>query len=480
MGKNNKYQYFKILKYKDKTTKDGADIINNNLTYTEGLKLFKKIRIEFESTSEDNVYIMFVGVNNEGTESIIKEKEILAVSSNRDNIIVIEPIAQKESMQNTESKESVGTVQEIETVDNIEDTGSIENMSVIEDMVNKNIQDEDDFDYSNCEDEDDNSEESEASTQRDEEPTLKEEETSNEEINKKDTIEFNEYIDNLNNSIKEIENDSLATSLSSVNLKEYYKHISEINSKDIIRILVDAFNILEERHNYNNDMVDLLTKKRDCYCHDFENLDKMSFKSIEEQNKFVLELGANMHNTGTERRKFKNEYSMTEQVFKNLPKIRPAYYTPLTDIEKSIPKFDIKKATNIKTYVYNYNTQNEREILLDKLNKAFDKIVDVKWGQFECYNKVGSANSKKMLKDIDFEVIDKIDVIDEASAKSYESIINQTVIWGNTFLKTKGSSVKITKVNKKAVQQFTKSIYHKYSKCAYETKSQTLYLIQRL
>lgn len=470
MNTNNKYKYFYILKSGFENQKESLSVVENNLNYREGLKRFKQLRLELESTAREFIHIILMGVISEGNEVIIKTKEI---EPNKELIkIKVNPKEEIETLAKDSESENVlnCTGRELLTY-SIEDIDFMakDKLSAIQTNIDEANIDED---Y----------------------------------IEEKDKIEFSDYVNELTKSIKEIETDTLCDktnsnltkasqvqdftennseynvkkTLESINLKEYYKHISEIDSADIIRLLVDTFRLLNEKHNYNSDMINLLTKKRDCYCHDFENLDKMCFESIEEQNEFILSLGANMHKTGTERRKFKNEYNITEKVFKNLPKVRPAYYKPLTEIEKDAPEFDIDKAVSIKTYIYNYNTEAERSSLLKELNKKFDKVVDVEWGKFECYNKVGSINCKKLLEEVTSEITDKVDIIDEVSAKSYESIVNQVVSCGNTFLKVKGSSIKITNVNKKAANHLTRTIYHKYSKCAYDLNSKSLYLIERL
>lgn len=454
MNSNKKYLHFYILKCGLKDGKESLDIVDNNLTYREALKSFKRLRLELEATSKEFMHIILMGVTTENSEVIVKTKEI----------------APKEEFlqKNVRFKDEINDIIE---ESNDKDDLTLNNKTTLDnEIMIDNTLDED----------------------------LKEE----------DKIEFNDYIDELTRSVKEIEEDTSCNTLSddstnildlnnfeerlykdilnekktlkSLNLKDYYRHIADVDSIDIVKLIIDAFKILDEKHNYNSDMINLLTKRRDCYCHDFENLDKMNFASIEEQNKFILSLGANMHNTGLERRKFKNEYSITEKVFKSLPRVRQSYYNPLVEIQKSMPKFNIDKAVNIKTYVYNYNTEEERTSLLKELTKKFDKVVDVEWGKFECYNKVGSSCNKKVDKDIISEIEDKIDLIDELSAKSYEAIVNETVKCGTTFLKTKGTSVKITNVDKKAASHLTKTIHHKYSKCAYDLKSKSLYLIKRL
>lgn len=490
MSPNKKYLHFYILKSGLKDGQDTLDVVHDNLSYREALKCYKQLRLEIEATAKDYVHIILMGVIDKDNEVVIKAKEIAPnnelIESDINPKEEIESL--KEDSKDENTSEYTGGELLTYTIEDI-DFIAQDKLSALQENTNEENIDED------C--------------------------TKEDCIEEEDKIEFSDYVDELTKSIKEIDdlcnkpNDNLTNTLEvqeftennseydikktlkSINLKEYYRHISEIDSADIIKLLVDTFKLLDEKHNYNSDMITLLTKKRDCYCHDFENLDKMNFQSLDERNDFVLSLGANMHKTGIERRKFKNEYSMTEKAFRNLPKIRPSYYKPLIEIEKSLPEFDMEKTLNVKTYIYNYSTDIEKEALLIELNKKFDKVVDTEWGTFECYNKTGSAINKKLKKELISKITDsvgaeatkemnivgskdKLDIIDEVSAKKYEVIVNQTVACGSSFLKTKGSSVKITNVNEKAVNHLTRTIHHKYSKCAYDLKTRSLYLIKRL
>lgn len=487
MSPNKKYLYFYILRSGLKDGKDTLDIVHDNLSYREALKCYKQLRLEIEATATEYVHIILMGVIDKDNKVVIKAKEIAP----NNEIIELNDTAKEEvNVLEEDNSKFMGREMLTYSIEDI-DFKYHENINEITEHIDGE---------STCDD------------------SLKESF-----IEEDDKIEFSDYVDELTKSIKDIETESLSNgnsnnsteklensdviqnssedginkTLKSINLKEYYRHISEVDSADIIKLLVDTFRLLDEKHNHNADMITLLTKKRDCYCHDFEFLDNMNFKSLEEQNEFVLSLGANMHKAGIERRKYKNEYSMTEKVFTNLPKIRPSYYKPLTDIEKTSPNYDAEKTLNVKTYKYHYSTEEEKELLLKELSNKFNKVVDIEWGTFECYNKAGTTINKKLKKELISKITDnveteavkqinilgykdKLDIIDEVSAKKYEVMVNQTVPCGSSFLKTRGSSVKITNVTEKAVSHMTRTVRHKYSKCAYDLDTKSLYLIKRL
>lgn len=417
---NNKYLNFKIIK---ETIEENSkiNVIIENLSYREALKVFKEERIKLENTLKEPIYLTLKGILDDSSETIIRKKEIVPLNQ----------ACCENAIEDRDSNEIA--------------------------LTSKDILDD-------------------------------EESTSN------TGIEFNEYVKDIENSIKEIEmqdsklqNKENKTDLilndidfKSLNLKSLYRHISEVETKDILKVLIDIFNILEDKHKYNLDMINLLEKKRDCYYHDFENLDKMEFDSLEEKKEFMVNLGFNMHDLSYERRKFKHEHTITDKVFSNLSKVKCSDYTALSAIKVNEPKFNLDKAVNLKTYIYNYNTIEERNFLLNNLNSKYDKVIDVKWGVIECYYKVGSNKSKKAEETNDLGINKKIDIIDEVSAKNYESIVNETVPYGKTFLKAKGSTVKLTNISKKSVNALAKNIHNKYTKCAYDINSSTLYLIERV
>lgn len=490
MAKKFNYKYFRVFTMITSNDSSVLDLMFDNLRYRDALKQFKVIRESLEESISNFTTLTLLGITDDDSENVIRQK-----SFEPQNVTCIE------------SNESLSLVNESSTDTGIEIITDVENIDIETkseklDDYSESIDDYSEFISSSEPDEfvsigDLLSDLSISINSADFKKTDCDEVT----LDNPTSSNFNDVADNClecdsandaSNNVstlneKEIvvekEIDYLSTqpkTLKDLNLTDFYSHIGDVDTKDIVNVLLDVLLLLDKKHNHNMDIVNLVEKKRDCLYHNFENFDKTDFVSLQSEDSYLASLGRKMHDLSKIRREAKEGYLLTEKVFNNLSKVRLSNYSAISSLNKPKAPFDVNAAPNIKVYTFNYSNEAERVLLLKTLPDTFDKVIDVTWGLIECYNKIGSNKAKKLsnVKDVESKI--RVSILDGLSIKKYESIVDQTVPFGKSFLKTKGTSVKITNMNTKNVNALINTIHNKYSKFAYHSGTESFYLINRL
>lgn len=503
MGKKHDYSFFKVTTF----TKVDNNLIEqttySNLSYKQALSKFKEVRLKLESENLlEYIYLSMEGITTEG-ESILKNhREFLSNSVNEntiDNHHEVELINETEECLD----ENYSTY-----IDNNENIpiGEIIN-SDLADKLKKSlaIKEEDKFDNTNKKD-------------------LKI--TSNtvkltqgvslnnnlQTVSHKENNETSQLLKINNISSKPVSDfmpkkSTKTTTLKDLKLTDYYRHISEVSSSDIIDILVQALSLLDEKNQYNQDMTFLADKKRDCSYHDFEDILFNKTLTEEERDSALLTVSKAMAATSVKRRQFKVESSATETAFSKITKVRPGDKGSFNRLKSNSYIYTDKKKNTTQIYTYTYTSEEERIALKEKLKTVHSKVIDVEWGVLECYNRCGtgkqaiddteiaaikssayldSALGKKPLSDIvvkgkvlHFPHIFEFDS-EEASIAEEMISENNIVNFGTSFNKEKGSSVKISGIKEQIFKNFVATIHHKYTKIGYDKDTCSAYLLKRI
>lgn len=491
MAKKFNYKYFKVFTMVTSNNSSVLDLMFDNLKYRDALKQFKVIRESLEESISKFTTLTLLGITDNDSENIIRQKTF-----EPQNVVCVESNETFSLDNQCSTTISNITTADIENVDlEVNGEGSdytIESIDDYSEFLSSSEPDEfvsigdllsdlsisinsDDFKKTDCD-----------------EVVMDNSTTSNLNDVVDTCLECASVSDTASNSLATlnekdivVDKDIASLSVSSktlkdLNLADFYSHIGDVDTKDIVNVLLDVLLLLDKKHNHNIDIVNLVEKKRDCLYHDFENFDKTDFVSTQSEDSYLASLGRKMHNLSKIRREAKDGYLLTEKIFNNLSKVRLSNYNAISSLNKPKAPFDVNIAPNIKVYTFNYSNEAERVLLLKTLPETFDKVVDVTWGTIECYNKVGSNKAKKLsnVKDVESKI--RVSILDGVSIKKYESIVDQTVPYGKSFLKTKGTSVKITNMNTKNVTALINTIHNKYSEFAYHSGTESFYLINRL
>ena len=471
------YKYFKVYTVVTENNSSVIDLMYDNLKYRDALKQFKIVRESLELHTHNDIVLILSGIIESGDEKIIREKHFSlnqvvrdAVTSTCDNFDL-----QNESL-NCED-DAFSEISEEDYSQFMDSNGDSDFVSIEDLLSDTTIFNSKEF-YDNINDHINDSELKDV--------TLRDYENSQLGCDtKKDTCENNLISKDVASeevTYKDIADSTSFTekTLKDLCLSDYYKHIGDIDTPDLVKLLIDVLLLLDKKHKHNIDMVNLLEKMRDCCYHDFENFDESDFVSKQSQDSYLSSLGKKMHDISVKRRKAKDGCQLTEKVLNNISKVRLSNYNPLTSINLTKHPFDIKVAHNIKVHSFKYSTEAERLLLMTTLPHTFDKVIDVTWGTIQCYNKVGSEKAKKLNSVSDINSKLKIDILDSVSLKKYDSIIDETVPFGKSFLKGRGTSVKLTNMNIKNIKNLIHTIHNKYSKFAYHSDTESFYLIDRL
>lgn len=521
MGKKYNYSFFKVSTF----IKVNGDLMEqttySNLTYKQALSKFKEIRLKLESESlSEYIYLSLVGVTTEGALILKLDREFPCDSVEDSNIPVNEITflntnSEKELVSSKD--EFVEPLQEDLTEDyslyiNNDDSVSLGDMidsNLAEKLTSSLTFKEDDLlnnpSITNSNIITDNIDANDVS------------------VDNADGVESIDCVSNIKSSMQSEENNvnykstldvapketTKVTTLKDLKLSDYYRHISEVSSSDVIEILVQALSLLNEKHTYNKDMVQLVDKQRDCSYHDFEGILFDSTLTEEEKDKAILTIGKALATITVERRGYKNEILVTERAFTKLGNVRADNPHSFEELKSPPSIYSGKGSSTTKTYTYTYNTEAERVALRNKLESIHSKVVDVKWGVFECYNKCGSkkghitntaVNRIKSSANLgqtigvtgssigDILVDGKMRNIPHVIELNSDDIIEadkmipkeNVVKYGSSFKKGKGSSVKILGLSESAFKSFVSTIHHKYTKIGYNKETCSTYLFNRI
>ena len=458
------YSHFKVFVMEDRNGYLSENQTFDNLKYKDALRLFKQTRQALESNDLHSfpLSLFMVGITING-EVIEKHKVEFNPSYKNDtsnNHLEIEeslPI----NISTSNKEDNFAENDALEMVDSLEKY--IDNFDSSEFVSIGELFSE--FDFSNIQEE---------------------EECKENIISTTNNIcsSSKAVLDNTNNnaSLSEYPNKDNANmySLSDIDLNKCFKHISEVKAKDIVNILIQALHILDKKNSYILNMNGYFDKKRDYLYHKYENINSymhLDSSSFEEE---LISIGKEMVELSTKRRDIKDDRAICERTFQILPRIKPKNIETIEQLRFDKSYFDSDFAPNLKIYSYTYNDEIERDDLMKSLSMEFDKVLDVEWGLIECYNRVGSIKARKKTTSVLKKRVLEFKDIDISTANSFEGIVSSTVPVGESFVKSKGTSVKITHIDRQHAYKFAKDIYTVYKDVAYNEETKSLYLIERL
>ena len=520
MGHKYNYSFFKVATFIKVNDQLVEETTYSNLTYKTGLSKFKEMRLKLESESlSEYIYLSLVGITVEGETILVYDKEFLCDST------VNNASLSADSHEDVDFKKDIVSFKDETLKSSEEDT--VDNYNIY--MNNDDSVSFGDIIDSNSSDELKNSLVLEEEILLNNTPAANSNIISDDikindvSVDNDDIVGSNDAVSDIESSMQLKENNithkpisnispeetTKVTTLKDLKLSDYYRHISEVSSSDVIGILVQALSLLNEKHIYNKDMVQLVEKQRDCSYHDFEEIIFNPTLTEEEQNKEILTVSKALAALAAERRVHKTETTATENAFTKLVDVKANNPNSFEDLKSTSSINYGKKSSTTQTYKYTYNTEEERVALRNKLEATHSKVVDVKWGVFECYNKCGSkkghitetavnrikssANSGQTIgvneSSIGNILVDgKVKNIPHVIELNSDDIIEadkmipkeNVVKYGSTFKKSKGSSVKILGLNESAFKSFVSTIHHKYMKIGYNRETCSTYLINRI
>lgn len=172
------------------------------------------------------------------------------------------------------------------------------------------------------------------------------------------------------------------------------KHISETKLEEITEGFEMLASLLDKKVDYLNEMILLYDKEINGFIHDYEDIVSMDLAPDEEELA-IINVGKNIMNSTTVRRKYKVEYTSAINLQSQVQNLNIAKFIKKESIKKQKPK-PIGSPNN-KVYTFTYSNENERKIVHYKISSVFSTIVESAPGEFKCYNKCYTTINKNKI-----------------------------------------------------------------------------------